>query len=980
MRVAFSRLLRRPSTTDILRHIVTAPRGLERWNGLVASRHCLRCYIHTEADSQSIASPDIKSSDFDNGDDSSQAATDAVKTVGANDIGRASRFSASSLLDDVLYEAGVVEPGRKSANLISNYLPPDPPMDVFGLDNKRLEFESNVTEPGARLIDTETFSTNFGLWKELLSYQRRMNGAQGVIRIFRGMRARNVDVPTDGQDAEYFWRHFIDAGLWGPDEFMEELVEYVRDLHTRTGQVWPAFYESAVGALLENNLPGMATRWHNQLRDIFLQNPNDIIKVFPQSLTTKNGLRTFRRLLDTVPGHKIHKQVVPLLWQQRRPMDAMTMHRYLTERDDCPESLEEIEALVRYAENYGFTTEKEVLLRSVAILTDSPYEATLRFVAEHGFRALSRQIKEEEISEETAEHAASEITEEATTGDTESGTVKEKKFSDDLGARLFATNAFTFDLILSGLKMFGVSAIGPASLREMAVRAATAEEIHDNIKALEKAGISIGTSVFSRIVKRLAAERSERMLRDVLHSDQHPDALEDQDLQERLLLSYTREQDWNQVHKTMAILSVITEGGKDNDPNMYNIRIRLALKSRDIKSSRMLLAEMREHGVVPDRQTISIPTRYLLHPRSHNQEPRADKESCAALLFVISFYQTACLMGGQVATRYWAEPLRRLGMIAKTWDEFRATTHWLARFYLPPRRKRTIYDLPLDPLTGERLIPSDEKIWASPIFQAVKEPPNTYYMIDTLPRDHKHSMYRQLFHPNLQRAIIAWGFLRRLSLKKPRTYALPLHYTTKESLSPKLTKQAEEAQRDPEDIPQQDYVASWCRGIVLLRELRDLGVPVQASTVQRAVRSRLAILYGDDQEWSYKRNLNKLLRTENPFTLEELLYDIEKCWPGLMESVAEEKRALVNPQRRPKSQKYQTEQEEYENKFFRERWYSVMEKNMLEDMAKENINKGVQGEGKWEVDEDGAMQGHDEIDYQAEIDAAKPDSGGEFKQ
>ncbi|KAI5304008.1 hypothetical protein KEM56_006960 [Ascosphaera pollenicola] len=955
MGVALARLLSRPSTTGFLGYIVTAPRGIEQWTTLVAprsrqwQRQCLRCHIHSGPDRQAPSEINISGLE---GDGAPEAA-EAARTAASHDIGRASRFSAASLLDDVLFEAGVIEPGRKSGNLISNRLPPDPPMDTFGFDKKRLEHESNVTEPGVRLVDVESFATGFDLWKELLSYQRRMYGAHGVLRIFRGMRMREVDIPTDGPHAEYFWRLFIDAGLWGPEGFMEELVAYGRDLFLRTGQSWPQLYESIVGALLENNLPGMATRCHNQLRDIFLQNPNDIIKVFPQSLSTKNGLRTFRRLLETLPGHKIHKHVVPLLWQQRRPMDAMTMHRFLTDRDDCPESFEEIEALVRYATNYGFTTEKEVLLRSVAILTDSPYEDTLRFVAEHGVKALSQQIRAEETAEETSDHAP-DGKEEGTTGDVPAGPIKEKKFSDDLGARLFATNAFTFDLILSGLKMFGVSAIGPASLREMAVRANSTEEIYENIKALEKAGISIGTSVFSRAVKKLAAERSERILHDVLHSDQHPDALEDQDLQERLLMSYTLEQDWHQVHKTMAILSTLTESEQNHDPQLYNVRLRQALKARDLTAARILLAQMAADGVVPKRQTTATAYRYILVPREQHKRPRKDKEAREATSFVLSFYQAVCLMGGEVTTTDWAEPIRRLGMVGP-WDEFRALMHWLARFYVPQRRKLTIADLPLDPLTGERQIPADKKIFASPIVQAVKDPPSTYYMLDTLPRNHELSMFRQIFHPNLQRAIVAWGFLKRLSQRKSRTLPLPPHYSTKHSISSKITKQTtQETERNPEDIPQQDYVIYWCRGIVLLRELKDLGVVVQTSTVQRAVRSRLAILYGDEQEWSYKRTKNKLLREENPFTLEEILADIEKCWPGLMGSLHTEKDSLVNPRPKIQSRKHKEEQDEYEKKYFANRWYSVVSRRLLKDAAAEHagMKRGEISEENEEFDLD----------------------------
>ncbi|KAI5283390.1 hypothetical protein KEM52_003393 [Ascosphaera acerosa] len=508
------------------------------------------------------------------------------------------RFSAASLLEDVLYESGGADPGRKHASrLLSNCLPPETaaPMDNFGLDKKRLEHESSVTEPGLRLVDTVAFAADYGLWGELLNHQRRMYGAVGVVRIFRGMRARDVDVPTSGAHGDYFWRQLVDAGLWGPDGFMDELVAYARELHARTGRRWQPLYAAVVGTLLESNLPGMATQWHNALKEMCLQQPNEILAVFPSALTIANGLRTFRRLVGSVPGHRIHREVVPVLWQQRRPMDAITMHRFLSERGDGPDTLQEVEDLLRYAEHFGFRTEKEILLRSVAILTESPYEETLRFVAEHGVDALTQRVREghqqtgdsDEASDSTAAQPPTSST--APSPYQDHRFVRQKKFSDELGARVFATHAFKFDLILSGLKVFGVSEIGPCSLREMACRAKSAAEVRDNIAALEDAGISLGTSVFSLTVKRLARDGADRILRDLVHSDQHPDALEDQDLQERLLMTYTREQDWAQVQRTMAVLTTLTDAAGSHDPHLHNIRLRQALQARDLSACRLLL-------------------------------------------------------------------------------------------------------------------------------------------------------------------------------------------------------------------------------------------------------------------------------------------------------------------------------------------------------------------------------------------------------
>ncbi|KAI5298316.1 hypothetical protein KEM55_003543, partial [Ascosphaera atra] len=651
---------------------------------------------------------------------------------------------------------------------------------------------------------------------------------------------------------------------------------------------------------------------------------------------------TLRKMLRSVEGHKIHSQVVPVLWERRRPMDAMVMHHFLVERGDRPESLSEIEALVRYAENYGFSTHKEVLYRSVALLTNSSYEDVASLVSEHGVDALTAKMEPEQTS--SAEATAAE----------KQKTAKEKKFNDDLGARLFATPAFSFDLILSGLKMFSVTHIGPLSLREMALHSKTPDEVLDHIKALEKAGISIGNSVFATLVRRLAGEKAERTLKDLLSSDQHPDMLERMGLQESLLTSYTLEQNWAQANKTMAVLAVLAERRGYERAPFYNIRIRNALNLGDLAASRLILSQMEKDGVKPDKKTLGRARHALLPFREKTSQPSRDPRALERVLFLLTIYQKTVLLGGTLDPSLWVEPIARLGMTDQ-WPELRAILHWLARVYVPKERRPP---------------------WLSePSVSPLGPPPDASFDISmTLPRNHKDSPHMTIFSTGLQRAVVGWGFMKRPSPDKARTWLLP-EFPDLRALRKKLRKQrgsggsvrqgeqglrlevegdnaalAEDngvsdtdaeasktegsgsAERNelnelqehetpqptkqtvawssnritaeklalipiPETSepklllpapsppsppspppPPRQYVISWCRGILLLRELRYLGVLIQNNTIQRAVRSRLALLYGDAKPLTNSRDINILIWRENPYTLEEVLADVEKAW------------------------------------------------------------------------------------------------------
>src|SRR5699024_2293321 len=129
--------------------------------------------------------------------------------------------------------------------------------------------------------------------------------------------------------------------------------------------------------------------------------------------------------------------------------------------------------------------------------------------------------------------------------------LEKKPLKDEFGARLFATAAFGFDTVLAGLAMFRIPVIGPLSLREMAIRSHGSRDIQEKLQRLQKAGISIGDSVYARLLRKLAVENRDILLADLLESDQHPDMLEDAGIQESLLVSNYMARDGRQYNLTL---------------------------------------------------------------------------------------------------------------------------------------------------------------------------------------------------------------------------------------------------------------------------------------------------------------------------------------------------------------------------------------------------------------------------------------------
>ncbi|EEP78430.1 predicted protein [Uncinocarpus reesii 1704] len=712
---------------------------------------------------------------------------------------------------------------RDPSEPISDFIGPLPRPSKFQLDPLRLEFESDIGNSekiGSKLLDDSRYKHDFGYWKELLDYRQRHYGDRGVVHIWKGLteRCAGLDLPVEGADADHLWKIFIAVAV-KEERLMKEVQLYAEDLWTRTGKRWRHFYKEAVGAYFRQGRSRKAAEWHIRLKQVHFRWPNEILTVLPQALSAEGGLQSFRNICRDVEGHKIYGSVVPLLWNQGRIRDALAMHDFLMSRGDGPGAISEIEPLLKYVELYG---------------SEKQYSYFARELVKAGIMRNG--------SPSDTETAPSEADKQT---DTNSNPSKKVVFNDEFGARLFATKALTFDLILAGLIMFGVETIGPLTLREMAIRTRSVEELVSQLVALKRAKISTGESVFSKVVVKLAFGKSTKLLEDVLESDQHPDVFEDMRIQESLLATYTLAEDWRQVNKTLAIMSAAS----NEDPQNHNVLFRNAVRVGNWDAAKQQFETMREQGVHLSKMTILWLAREILPWRRRSHRPRKDRASVDALRRLIWIYQQVIISGGRVPPEAWTECIKRLGMY-DLWDELEKLCFWIVPFYAPTRAAR-------------------------PGWVHSSKPPSLFSDGDAqslerlLPTAHSSSPLRRIFSVRVQEAIIAWGFILRP------------HPDYRNRLLPNPFSRGE-------------YLIPWVRGITLLRELRRKGVVVQTNTVKRACRARLATLFSNYRRSNRQRN--RMLRRENPWSLNEILLDIRKAWgkPMFLE-YGSDYRKLVNP-------------------------------------------------------------------------------------
>lgn len=814
MRPALLRLLRRPSAVSILDCLVSTPSGIEQ---LESRYKCLRCQSRSVQQNTGLCQTQLNLVD-----DETPA--------------RRRRARAKS------FRIHEIEPPWSNASNVSL----DDFTKLLKLQPEKLEFESDVghtDDLGTRLVDQPSYRLNFALWEVLLRYRQRHYGDEGTLEIWKGLTIRvdSVLLPVIGERADFFWRSFIGAGL-KKDSFLKDLADYALELWKATGNRWGGFYDSVVGGFLERGMLQQAVEWHKTLQNPHLAHPNDILRVLelamascPLSDTTSlivphrnvgrrmsPGVRAFQDICRATDGHRIYGPVISNLLKHGYSMDALLMHGFLTERQDHPRDFEEIQPLLDYAEKY----------ESPAVFKG------LQEYARHRFESQPVSNGPEKASPQESHPKG------------KGGRwLKHKPTKDEFAARLFATHALTFDMIVGGLQMFGVRAIGPQPLREMAARAHGCQDLLEKLNKLQKAGISTGDSVFARLVRKLATEDRWFLLSELVSTDQHPDVFENAALQESLLTQYYVARDWQQYNMALAILDLVSGEG----PEMFNVHFRKHIAAREWSAAAKIVDDMTLRGKTLANQSMEFLIAQVLTPRRRGVGPAAGCGGHAEdeVGFLFRIFRRVVPAGVFVPPELWIELLKRLGM-TRRWDRFRELSLWIAQYYAPSTERSNPSGMGSFPPSGRSSA------------TGMGPPPSR-------PGDR---MLERIFNPQMQAAIVAWGFMMRLS-SKPETKAC------------RIPSLIEQENGNPIVVP-------WVRGLALLRELEREGIRLREQEIRRACRQRLAVLFGRPRHSS--RRWNRLLRRENPYDVHQVLADVARAWGcSLFGDQENDVERLVNP-------------------------------------------------------------------------------------
>lgn len=614
--------------------------------------------------------------------------------------------------------------------------------------------ESDFLGSGPYLVDQPVYAKDFDLWLELIRFRRRHHGVKGLEPILTEMIKRGLKIPFHGSTANEIWECFLLFG-WEVRKVWELCIPYALEMKTITGSSWPGLYYHVLCHAFKYE-PNTAARWHERLRAEFPPSSDQMKELFKRVIGKESSIGVFKRMYIDLPIRDMYSTVIPSLCDTEKYAHAVKWHNLMMRMGDKPSNAKIAEPLLHHLAIYG---EKNRLVEMTKGMTDAGVS----------FAEPADRIKPEMVTRELLNRRLG-----------ENHGIAPKHFSDEFCARIFATTAFSIDMAINGLRMVGIDSIGPQSLREIAFRESSSPAlVNRRIDQLKKEGIALDNSVFSVLVRNLATKGQSQLLEDVVNCDMHPEAFEDRELQESLLVTYNQNGDRRQADRTLAILTAKCSPDKTAIVH-WNLLLRSALERRDRAHIYRILEVMQEKRLPVSAKSSYFVRTQLLSPRTVSKPP----EHTDDLPSIIAIFQRILRTGGTVPTLEWREILRRLGMKGQL-IEFEKIALWLADWY------------------------------SSPSFRASQSSFFTHHHAhipkDLSPRHRKHPL-RIIFPVMAQQAIVAWGFQHPGDLMNLQT---------------KLRNKG----------------LNWRWGIELLRKLKQRKVPVLRSTLSHACKLRLIALF-----------------------------------------------------------------------------------------------------------------------------------------
>ena len=695
-------------------------------------------------------------------------------------------------------------------------------------------------------------------WSDQLQQKFRLHGHVGIAEAWQNLKDQKLDLPMVGSKAHSVWSTLvINLNLWG------ELFAYAVDLRKTTGRIYEDFYRLILGRILRTG-GRRAVRWHKRFANKYVIPSHGLRDLVSDALSSPDALRAFGLIYirSDKASHGIYDTLITALLERQWYEEARRWNRILIEHDDKPSKAWNTWPIPKHLEK---TTEvagtRSVATDSFSVFSDIPNPTPSGATGGRYSRATRSALPFDraDISIALGKHLG----------------VGPKEMSDEFCARIFATKAFSLDTIIKGLSLITTTRIGPLAFREMAIRAGRPEEILKKVETLRSAGIALIPCTFSKAIVKLASQNREELLDGLLLSDQHPEVLEDAELQTKILSECIDSGDWQSAHRTLALLTLFHEKPR---AKAWNLLLQHYAKRRDFLNILRTSCDMMDNRIGIKSRTLDVIwTNCISRRRRGHRSPAEPRGSLKALEFVTDLWFRVFDSGTYIHPTRWREILKRYGMEGR-FDDLRNLCLKLVDRYSNRR--------PTAGLSRLAQLKSQSK-------KVVNQPPPAGLLSG------RHNPFGELFRPALLSAIVIWGFkkgfqtitdLHRASVQRKAKPGSkldgghcfnPFWKGTQsfgpigEHIRPVFFPNSSVLPSAYLKLPSPDQ--SFVCGLLLVQELAKRGVFVKVAPVRKAVKDRLWQLYS----WNKSTVLaNQAAFIANPYKLEDMVWAIEQAWNG----------------------------------------------------------------------------------------------------
>lgn len=670
--------------------------------------------------------------------------------------------------------------------------------------------EENLKVYGTRSRDRLTDATHLA---EVLQEQERKKKLDGICQVWNFWKRHDFDLPTEETpEAEFLW------GTFAKDHVVvEELLEYAVDLRKRTGRVYSRLYEVCMARWLPDSKDHRRALSYHRIIRRELQQEKLPLRHIARICKGRLDKAMYDTLLDMYQDSNeadLYDQVVPELYHL--PDRAMRWHTACILKGDVPSP--------EVATSSALQT---LLKRNAAFSEDGVPE-------QH--QEIDPQMDQDLLRRMRGRDSAP------------------VRFEDSFSARMFATKALTPDAVIKGLALVGVNEVGPLTIRTMASRTDPITDLPARFEELRAAGIALQGCVFSLALEKFAKEEQFSLVRSMLESDLHPDVYGDAELQMKLLDYYIKHEDWQQVHRTLAVSTLFY---LDHASHAWNTLLQAHITACVPEAIFHALKTMAQHHIIVSSVTLNMLRRHVLRPRRKTRRPisRTDDRlrGFDDLRFVAQMYMFILEHRmADIPPTMWHEIMRRFGMTSRM-RELRRLVHWLFCWYAPRG------SMPLSQMRKPGFLePATERLRLSnPTHREVWRP------LTTIGQTHKDHPLRQLFPDRLQQALIIWGARAGLLPDAPLEQSLLSGPVAKKHHRRALKRQGVLKRLD------------WDIGLKTLAELRQMRLYVNSTTAIKALQMLFVNLFGHGHS---RIRSNRTMERMNTRSYAEYVSRVNEIW------------------------------------------------------------------------------------------------------